>query len=60
MQCCGASHLQQLVAGEEVGGGLQDGRHGLGQLLVDRAAGGRRERLRLEHKLQHRRTRHLH
>ena len=53
-----ASHLQQLVAGEEVCGRLQDGRHGLGQLLVDQPAGGRRERLRLEHKLQRRRAGH--
>ena len=57
-EACGAplSYLQQLVAGEEVRGRLQDGGHGLRQLLVDGAAGGRRERLRLKHKLQHRST----
>lgn len=45
-------YLEQLVAGEEVGGGLQDGRHGLGQLLVHRPDTRRRIGLWLEHKLQ--------
>lgn len=47
--CC--RYLEQLVAGEEVGGGLQDGRHGLGQFLVHRPAVVARVRLRPEDKL---------
>ena len=44
-------HLEQFVACEEVGGGLQDGRHGFSQFLVNRSAVSRRVRLGLKHVL---------
>lgn len=44
-------HLEELVAREEVGGRLQDGRHGFRQLLVHRPGGAGRVWLRLEDKL---------
>lgn len=44
-------YLEQLVACEEVGGGLEDGGHGFRQLLVHRSRGAGGERLSLEHKL---------
>lgn len=31
-------HLEQFVTGEEVGGGFEDGSHGLSQLLMDSLA----------------------
>lgn len=44
-------YLEELVAREEVGGGLQDGGHGFSQLLVHGPRGVGDERLGLEHKL---------
>lgn len=44
-------YLEELVACEEVGGGLQDGGHGFSQLLVCCSHGGGGELFSLEHEL---------
>lgn len=45
-------YLQQLVAGQEVCGWLEDGCHGFSQLLVNCFHSGGGIRLWLEHKLR--------
>lgn len=45
-------YLKQLVAGQEVSGGLEDGCHGFSQLFMDRLDVGGGVRLGLEDKLR--------